>query len=154
MNADRDQDHREPPPQDPPATPAVSTPGMGPEAAPEPHAGTAAGNGGSDPQIDRLLHLLEGEIRRSGRSRREIERSLGLGTGYLTHLFASRMELKIRHITMLARELGFDAPALFHQAFLDIPLEANPPAVVRRSGGLTSEDVRRLIREELARETG
>lgn len=49
-------------------------------------------------EVERLLVLLEDAVRRSRRSRREIERKLGLGQGYLGSLFRGRIELKVWHV--------------------------------------------------------
>ena len=57
-------------------------------------------------EVQRILDLLDQAIHLSRRSRREIERTLGLGQGYLGSLLKGRIELKVRHVYVLARELG------------------------------------------------
>jgi hypothetical protein len=69
--------------------------------------------------VKRILTLLEEAVHTSRRSRREIERTLGLGQGYLGSLFRGRIELKVWHVYTLARELGVEPLGLF--------LEAEPP---------------------------
>jgi hypothetical protein len=117
-------------------------------------------------EVQQLLVLLEDAIHHSRRSRREIERTLGLGQGYLGSLFRGRIELKVWHVYTLARELGLEPLTLF--------LRASPPpspdwilAQLGASGSgraaahdaeespLTREEVedlvRRTLREELQR---
>lgn len=114
----------------------------------------------------RLCTLLDEAIHASRRSRRGIERKLGWGQGYLGSLLHGRIELKVSHVYILARELGIEPLSLFLQASpprdpqwvldqLGVPPEepeAEPPP---ESPPLTREEieelVRRTLREELAR---
>jgi hypothetical protein len=66
-----------------------------------------------DVEAQRLLDLLDRAIHDTRRSRREIERSLGLGQGYLGSLFRGRIELKVWHVFRLARELNRDPLSFF-----------------------------------------
>lgn len=128
-----------------------------------------------DLEVQQLLKLLDQAIHESRRSRREIERSLGLGQGYLSSLFRGRIELKVWHVYRLARELGHDPlkfffkvsppedPKWVHEQLGLSPegakekeAEKAPPPI--RPGpdtpvthGELDELVRRTIREELAR---
>lgn len=117
-------------------------------------------------EVQRLLALLDEAIHRSRRSRREIERALGLGQGYLGSLFKGRIELKVWHVFVLARELGVEPLALLYQAappadpngFLDLVgadlgRRAQGTAVVEPSLNreAVEELVRKTLREELAR---
>lgn len=76
-----------------------------------------------DVESERLLELLDQAIRDSRRSRRDIERSLGLGQGYLGSLFRGRIELKVWHVYRLARELKLDPLSFF--------FEVSPPQEAR-----------------------
>lgn len=67
----------------------------------------------NDLEVQKLLKLLDQAIHESRRSRRDIERSLGLGQGYLSSLFRGRIELKVWHVYRLARELGHDPLTFF-----------------------------------------
>lgn len=67
----------------------------------------------NDVEVQKLLKLLDQAIHESRRSRRDIERSLGLGQGYLSSLFRGRIELKVWHVYRLARELGHDPLKFF-----------------------------------------
>ena len=117
-------------------------------------------------EVQRLLALLDEAIHRSRRSRREIERALGLGQGYLGSLFKGRIELKVWHVFVLARELGIEPLALLYQAappadpdgfFQQIgadparqaPKEAAIEPALNREA--IEELVRKTLREELAR---
>ena len=119
--------------------------------------------------VQRILDLMEEAVQRSERSQREIERALGLGQGYLSSLFSGRIELKVRHVYMLAKELGRDPLSFFLQAsppkdprWLLEQIEASfEKTDLARSAGpvaqppLTREEieqlVRKTLREELAR---
>jgi hypothetical protein len=68
-----------------------------------------------DEEVQRLLQLLDQAIRDARRSRRDIERSLGLGQGYLGSLFRGRIELKVWHVYRLARELKLDPLTFFFE---------------------------------------
>jgi transcriptional regulator with XRE-family HTH domain len=103
----------------------------------------------ADDEIKKLVDLIEGEVHRSRRSRRDLERALGLSHGYLGHLFSGRTELKVRHILMLAQEVGFDPTALFNLALGRDPAgAAAPPA----PPPLTEERVREIARETMREE--
>jgi len=117
-------------------------------------------------EAQRLVVLLEEAIHRSRRSRREIERKLGLGQGYLGSLFHGRIELKVWHVYSLARELGLEPLTFFLQASpprdpswildqLGVVATDRPPHAEPEDSPLTREEietlVRRTLREELAR---
>ena len=111
----------------------------------------------------RLLALLAELVARSGRPLREIERSLGVGHGWLRLLLAGRMEIKVRHICDLARELGFTPGEFFRQAYPDATRsvldqvrkdvnEILPPKLRRRQlNSKARVEVREIFREELAK---
>jgi hypothetical protein len=127
-------------------------------------------------EVHRMVRLLEEAVARSGRGHREIERAVGLVSGTLDELFADRAELAVRHLLLVARELGLD-PVLFFQGGLQAGAGGDPvleeierafhetyPALVRPRMDASSpppdadldlaaakELVRQTIREELAR---
>lgn len=68
-----------------------------------------------DVEVEKLLKLLDQAIHDARRSRRSVERSLGLGQGYLRSLFQGRIELKVWHIYRLSRVLEIDPMKLFFQ---------------------------------------
>jgi hypothetical protein len=115
-------------------------------------------------EVQQLLVLLEDAIHHSRRSRREIERKLGLGQGYLGSLFRGRIELKVWHVYTLARELGLEPLTLFLQAspppspdwiLAQLGASRSGVAAARDEDPLTREQVedlvRRTLREELQR---
>ncbi len=83
-----------------------------------------------DGEAQRLLELLDKAIHDTRRSRREIERRLGLGQGYLGSLFRGRIELKVWHVYRLARELKVD-PLTF---FFAVSPPEDPKWVLRKLG--------------------
>lgn len=64
----------------------------------------------------RLLSLMDDAIHQSHRSRRDLERSLGVSQGYLGSLFKGRIQLRVSHVYSLARELGLEPLTFFVQA--------------------------------------
>lgn len=111
-------------------------------------------------EIQRLSALLEDACHRSRRSRRDLERALGVGHGYLNHLFAGRMDLKVRHIFQILRELNLDPGPFLRDAFalpeaapappVQDPAPEEPAArkkVLDRS--LFKELLREIVRDEL-----
>lgn len=130
-----------------------------------------------DVESQRLLQLLDQAIRDSRRSRRDIERSLGLGQGYLGSLFRGRIELKVWHVYRLARELKLDPLSFFFEVsppqeprWVLKALGLDPDKVLEKtapekkekqegdkdkSSSITNEEieaiVQRVIREELKR---
>ena len=129
-----------------------------------------------DEEVQRLLQLLDQAIRDARRSRRDIERSLGLGQGYLGSLFRGRIELKVWHVYRLARELKLDPLSFFFEVsppqdsrWVLKALGLDPEKVLEKkapeekpaepekekSSSITPEDVEaivmKVIREELKR---
>jgi hypothetical protein len=114
-------------------------------------------------EVQELLGLLEEAIHKSRRSRREIERKLGLGQGYLGSLFRGRIELKVWHVYTLARELELEPLALFLQASpprdphwilqqLGITTLDKPPLPEPEEAPLKREEIEALIRRTLREE--
>lgn len=127
-----------------------------------------------DVEVEKLLKLLDQAIHDARRSRRSVERSLGLGQGYLRSLFNGRIELKVWHIYRLSRVLGIDPMKLFFQAsplqdrrwlleqlgldpdrVLEMKKEAPPsslpssPPAPEEQGPLTKAQVNDLIRDAI-----
>lgn len=123
-----------------------------------------------DVEVQRLLKLLDQAIHESRRSRREIERSLGMGQGYLGSLFRGRIELKVWHVFRLARELGIDPLTLFFEVSppedpswilkqLGIEAPKSPPlapALKRKKEErpLTAKEIDELVRRAVGEELG
>jgi hypothetical protein len=69
-----------------------------------------------DAQVQKLTRLLDEAAYRTRRSRRSLERELGLAHGYLGNLFNGRTELKVYHVLLLSKLLHLDPIALLRQA--------------------------------------
>jgi len=126
------------------------------------------GNVGKE-EAERILRLLEAEIVRSRRSRRQIERELGWSQGYLGSVLRRRIGLKVWHVFALSRELGIEPLSLF----LTVSPPQDPTWILEQLGiapppptpepappaeekppvdwDLIEEMVRKLLREELAK---
>ncbi len=79
------------------------------------------------PEIERLRSFLHALVDASGRSYRDLEQSLGLGHGYLSHLFAGRLELKFKHVFLLGAELGLSPTEFFQRAYPPVSHELGWP---------------------------
>ena len=115
-------------------------------------------------EVERILGLIGEEIRRSRRSQRAIERALRLSQGYLGSLLRGRIKLKVSHLYLLGRELGFEPAVLLIRAAppkdpesVVKELEPRPATKTTSSAAhaMTSEEiedlVRRTVRHELSR---
>jgi hypothetical protein len=67
-------------------------------------------------QVWRLTQLLDEAAYKTRRSRRSLERQLGLAHGYLGNIFRGRTELKVYHVLLLSRLLDLDPVDLLRQA--------------------------------------
>lgn len=115
-----------------------------------------------------VLSELESSIRSSGLSRREIERQLGMGQGYLNSLFKGRIQLRVAHVYEIARVLGIEPLSLFFGAtppkdpdwlLRELGLQPGkrpPAALLALLGALPREELqamlREMIRDELDRQ--
>lgn len=110
-----------------------------------------------------LLTVLDRSIRLSGRSRRSVERDLGMGQGYLNSIFKGRIQLKVAHVHDIAGLLGVEPLSLFFQAFppkdpdwllLQLGIRPGGKALVPLRDALAPdlrEIVREAVRDEMAR---
>lgn len=107
-----------------------------------------------------VLSELESTIRSSGLSRREIERRLGMGQGYLNSLFKGRIQLRVAHVYEIARVLGIEPLGLFFGATppknpewllgelgLQPGRKRPPAALLGLLGALPREELQTMIRE-------
>ncbi|HWM89443.1 MAG TPA: hypothetical protein VN493_01610 [Thermoanaerobaculia bacterium] len=102
----------------------------------------------NDSESLRLLELIRERVRLSRRSHRDLERELNLGHGTIGNLVRGRTELRLRHLAMLGRALGFDPVELLLEAYgVYRPDPPPPPGLV-----LTREDLRAVVREALREE--
>jgi len=106
-----------------------------------------------------LLLLLAELVDRSERSQRDIERGIGVGHGWLRHLFKGEIDLKVQHILKLAKFLGFSSGQFFRQVYPVVEpgdvLDQVKPAIEdvfppRRGKGRLSPIARREVRLILA----
>jgi transcriptional regulator with XRE-family HTH domain len=99
----------------------------------------------------RIRGALRSAIRLSQVSFREIERALGLSTGYLTRILAGQVELRVSVLLHICQVIGLPWGLLFTALYPGVP--ASPlsrglaqlhPAARPRAGGNTSELIGRI----------
>jgi transcriptional regulator with XRE-family HTH domain len=109
---------------------------------------------GAEPQRDEvlvLLELLNKEMLNGGRSKRKLERDLGVGQGYLGSLLRGRITLKVEHLWDLGEVVGFEPLVLF---FRSAPKEHQDRflrelGLTRGSSDDASSSVEPMTREEI-----
>lgn len=87
----------------------------------------------SHEEIARIAAALRTAIRLSGISHRQVERELGLSTGYLTRILAGQVELRVRHVLDVCRVIGLPPDRFFGALF---PLQDGPESMSRLERGL------------------
>lgn len=87
----------------------------------------------SHEEIVRIAAALRTAIRLSGISHRQVERELGLSTGYLTRILAGQVELRVRHVLDVCRVIGLPPDRFFGALF---PLQDGPESMSRLERGL------------------
>lgn len=117
----------------------------------------------SERDLRQLRGLLRDALAHLGMPTRTLEGTLGIGHGNLSHLLEGRLELRVRHLLSIARELGVPP----HQ-FLQIGCPETTSAARRDLGDLIptarkpaapqpadlDERIRAIVREELAARFG
>jgi hypothetical protein len=78
-----------------------------------------------DSETRHVLDVLKKLIRAAGRSHRDVERSLKVGSSYLSRLFSGAMDLRFEHIVAIGRVLGLEPHEVFR--FVD-PSPQEPPS--------------------------
>jgi len=74
-----------------------------------------------DEEINRFLSLLEGLMRLENLTIRDLERQLDWGKGTLNRIFSGRIELKVRHLLVLADAVGVGPEEFFLLAYKKMP---------------------------------
>jgi hypothetical protein len=74
----------------------------------------------TEKEVDRLRELLRRATRVAGVSNKEIEAKLKMSSGSLSRLFAGGIELKMKHVLDILRQIGMTPAEFFRLVF---PLE-------------------------------
>ena len=115
-------------------------------------------------EVETLLKLLDDAIVNSRISKRQLERILGQGQGYIGSLIKGRITLKVGHVYDIGEALGLEPLLLFFRAAPKENQERLLKALGKQADGDGAEDpaapmtreeveelVRRVVRQELAR---
>jgi transcriptional regulator with XRE-family HTH domain len=90
-----------------------------------------------EPETQKLITVLQTATKVLGIPLREVERRMGLSTGYLSRVLSGKVELRVDHICAIARAMELEPAEIFRAAF---PLDATPPsaAALKIRGAVTS----------------
>ena len=69
------------------------------------------------PETQHLLNVLRSAIRVLGYTFNDVAEKLGVGSGYLSRLFAGKIELKVDHVVNISRAIGFEPEEILHLAY-------------------------------------
>jgi plasmid maintenance system antidote protein VapI len=69
------------------------------------------------PETQHLLNVLRSAIRVLGYTFNDVAEKLDVGSGYLSRLFAGKIELKVDHVVNIARAIGFEPEEILHLAY-------------------------------------
>src|SRR3954452_15639471 len=78
------------------------------------------------PESQHLLNVLRSAVRILGYTYNDVALKLGVGSGYLSRLFAGKIELKVDHVVSISRAIGFEPEEIVHLAW---PQPRNPPSL-------------------------
>ena len=81
-----------------------------------------------DKDVARVTQMLKAAVRFTGVSHRQIEREMGLSTGYLSRILSGKAELRIQHVLGVCRAIGLPPSAFFEAAY---PSRELDPATAR-----------------------
>ncbi len=70
-----------------------------------------------DQEVARLAQVLKAAVRFTGISHRQIEREMGLSTGYLSRIFSGKVELRVQHVLGVCRAIDLPPSAFFEAAY-------------------------------------
>ena len=77
------------------------------------------------PESQHLLNVLRSAVRILGYTYNDVALKLGVGSGYLSRLFAGKIELKVDHVVSIAKAIGFEPEEILQLAW---PRPRNPPS--------------------------
>jgi len=69
------------------------------------------------PETQHMLNVLRSAIRLLGYTFTDVAAKLGVGSGYLSRLFAGKIELKFDHVVSISRAIGFEPEEILHLAY-------------------------------------
>lgn len=116
-----------------------------------------------EPELRRIVQLLERLARVNKVPNRTIERQAGFAHGTLNRLFAGKMDLKMRHVLAILQAVGMAVPEFFLLAYSKGMENASPEQAFARmealsraaeeppAAPLTREEVEALVFETLER---
>lgn len=101
-----------------------------------------------------VIRTLRKAFRALGLTSSEVERKMEMSPGYLSRVFAGKIELKLRHIEEIAKILGLEPAELLSLSFPPEPERRLSPAArrVREALGVEPAELQAPSRESSERE--
>jgi transcriptional regulator with XRE-family HTH domain len=96
------------------------------------------------PESQHMLNVLRSAIRLLGYTFTDVAAKLGVGSGYLSRLFAGKIELKFDHVVSIARAIGFEPEEILHLAY-PAPRRAPSKAAARYRELVSSTEPSRAL---------
>lgn len=102
-----------------------------------------------------VVRTLRKAIRALGLTTGQVERKLEMSPGYLSRIFAGKIELKLRHVEEIAKILGLEPAELLSLSFPPEPERRLSPAArrVREALGLEPAELQAPSRETAGRDS-
>jgi transcriptional regulator with XRE-family HTH domain len=109
-----------------------------------------------DQGVRRIAKLLKAAVQFLGVPHRQIERSMGLSTGYLSRIFSGKVELRMEHVLGICAAVNLSPGAFFEAAYPLRELDRNTARLVAALRELMPESEEPLPKGELtaARKAG
>ena len=70
-----------------------------------------------DKEVERIARMLKAAVQFCEVSHRQVERSMGLSTGYLSRIFSGKVELRVQHVLGVCHAIGLPVEAFFEAAY-------------------------------------
>jgi transcriptional regulator with XRE-family HTH domain len=103
-----------------------------------------------DQDVRRVAKLLKAAVQFLGVPHRQIERSMGLSTGYLSRIFSGKVELRVEHVLGICAAVNLSPGAFFEAAYPLRELDRNTARLVAALRELMPESEGLLSKGELA----
>jgi len=98
-----------------------------------------------DGQVQKIAESLDRLLRLSGRTRRELEEELGLGSAGVSKILKGTVRLQMSHVFLLTQALGVDPGQFFRWA---LPPQGTLSPLLAKALGQTKDDGAALVDDD------